>query len=194
MRHNNPPEVVPVTQVVPLPAPPPPCFSEGCPPGPGCTRNGFKSEFATCQPHEIAPVCVSKHTSQPRQPLPTEKTKQKKTNMPIRPLLTHPCCGDRAAGGRALPPQVFSPPGPTRQQHPASYRSPAAPVTLPPPRLRPAPGAPVPEVGGGEYAPRGRRGQPASQADRPRCVHARLNLVQKLKRSSNLLSMLQLFA
>ncbi|KAL3146007.1 hypothetical protein ABBQ38_015364 [Trebouxia sp. C0009 RCD-2024] len=78
--------------------------------------------------------------------------------------------GSRAAGGRGPPPQVLSPPGPSRQQpqHPPSYRSPGAPVTLPPPRLRPVPGGPVPGLGGGEYTPRGRRDQPASQADRPR--------------------------
>ncbi|KAL3155779.1 hypothetical protein ABBQ32_012794 [Trebouxia sp. C0010 RCD-2024] len=78
--------------------------------------------------------------------------------------------GSRAAGARGPPPQVLSPPGPSRQQpqHPPSYRSPVAPVTLPPPRLRPMPGGPVPGLGGGEYTPRGRRDQPGSQADRPR--------------------------
>ena len=81
---------------------------------------------------------------------------------------------DRSAGGRVPPPQVFSPPGPSRQQaqhaqqHSASYRSPAAPVTLPAPRLGPLPGGPVPGLGGGEYTPRGRRDQPGSHADRPR--------------------------
>lgn len=96
------------------------------------------------------------------------------------PSPTHLCCDNRAAGARGPPPQVLSPPGPSRQQpqHPPSYRSPVAPVTLPPPRLRPMPGGPVPGLGGGEYTPRGRRDQPGSQADRPRCLYVH-SLVQQ---------------
>lgn len=73
---------------------------------------------------------------------------------------------------------MFSPPGPSRQQpqhahqHAGSYRSPAAPVTLPPPRLGPLPGGPVPGLAAGEYTPRGRRDEPGSHPDRPRYMHA----------------------
>ena len=73
------------------------------------------------------------------------------------------------ASGRGPSAQAFSPPGPSRlqpqhaQQHPANYRSPVAPVTLPPPRLGPLPGGPVPGLGG-------RRDHPGTLADRPRYV------------------------
>ena len=77
--------------------------------------------------------------------------------------------GPRGGNVRATPSQQFSPHVANRQpqqQHPANFRSPAAPVQLPTPRLGPAPRAGPPGLE--EYAPRGSRHEPSSQVDRPR--------------------------
>ncbi|KAA6417575.1 MAG: hypothetical protein FRX49_12450, partial [Trebouxia sp. A1-2] len=95
----------------------------------------------------------------------------------------HDAPPQRAAGNRPAPAatsrgnvraalaQPISPTSVNRQahvQHSANFRSPGAPVQLPPPRLGPMPAAGPPGLAGDDYTPRGVRREPSSHVDRPR--------------------------
>ena len=126
------------------------------PPARGANREAVHHDEAPRYSHAVAPSQRA-----PRHKAPPERGAG---NRPTP-------AGPRSGNVRVAPPQVFSPPGVSRQQqHPGNFRSPVP--AVPPPRLGPLPGARAPGLAGDDSTPRGSRRDPSTHDNRARYLQS----------------------